>query len=722
MDNLISIQAGLRPGIGVNRFLLEDRGIFQPILWTAMYNENPDSFIGCTVIAAVHDAPVAGCTTMSPHRWLRHIRQLSCAVLLLWSCAPANAASVEALKNLSIDELMNVEVTSVSRYPERIAAAPSAIQIVTQDDIRRSGATRLPDALRLASNLQVAQKNSHDWGISARGFDTELSNKLLVMIDGRTVYTPLFSGVFWSVQDYLLEDVDRIEVISGPGGTLWGANAVNGVINIITRRAQDTQGLYLEAGAGNELEDFAGLRYGGAIGADTKFRVYGKYYDREAGVFANGGDAADASRMGQGGFRIDSQLSERNTLTMQGDLYGGAQDLPARDETRTSGGNVLGRWTQVSEDNSDMSLQVYYDYTHLVEYVPALTINSITFAPSGTFRDNLSTYDIDFQQRLRPGEVNRWTWGLGYRNTDDEATNAPALAVLPPSLNHNLYSGFLQDEIRLRNNLSLTLGTKIEHNDYTGFEFEPSARLQWTLSQDAMLWAAVSRAVRTPSRVDRDLSEATPPRLVLLQGSSQFSSETVIAYELGYRAQFSSTFAMSAAVFYNDYDDLRSTSVTPVTLLPFYFANNLRGKTQGVELTGTYQALAWWRLHAGYNFLHEEIRIKPGAIDLNNALNETADPKHQASLRSSMDLPGQLELNVNLRWVDELHNNSGPVVGTVPSYFEADVRIGWQPVKKLEVSVLGQNLIHDHHPEYGFPSPTRAEISRSVAGKVTWAF
>jgi iron complex outermembrane receptor protein len=628
------------------------------------------------------------------------------------------------LKKLSLEELMDLDVTSVAKQPEPYGQAPAAIQVITSEDIQQSGASSIPEALRLADSLDVAQKNSHDWAISARGFDTALGNKLLVLIDGRAVYTPLFAGVFWDQQDYLLEDIDRIEVISGPGGTLWGANAVNGVINITTKDAKDTQGLYVEGGGGSELRDFGGVRYGGTLASNVFFRVYGKYFDRNNEVLPDGSDASDSWRMGQGGFRMDDEANAENHLTLQGDFYSGDEDEETGGNARVNGNNVLGRWSHTVSDDSDMSLQLYYDRTHLSDPIPA---NATTGEPAGILTDDLDTYDLDFQHRFLLGQRNHIVWGLGYRFTHEVDQNAPALAFLPATLDQNLFSGFAQDEIKLVKNLSFTLGTKIEHNDYTGFEFEPSGRLQWNATPKQMFWAAISRAVRTPSRVEEGehVPFAPPTGLVfpnLLTGSPDFDSETVIAYELGYRAQLGKKVSASDSTFYNDYDDVRSTGITPVTFLPFVFQNNLEGETYGVELSGDYQIFDWWRLHGGYDFLHENIHVKAGEIDINDALNETSDPQQQFSIRSSMDLPENADLDADLRWVDTLHNNIGTTVGTVPSYFELDVRIGWHATKNLEFSIVGQNLLHDQHAEYGFPSPTREEIARSVYGKVSWQF
>ncbi len=660
---------------------------------------------------------------------------LTCVILEFTPAIAADnikIAAVEDFSRMSLEDLSNIEITSVSRQPERILDAAASINVITNEDIRRSGATSIPEALRLADNLNVAQKNSHDWAISARGFNTDLGNKLLVLIDGRTVYTPLFSGVFWDRQDYLLEDIERIEVISGPGSTLWGANAVNGVINIITKSTKDTQGLYVETGLGTELKNSTSVRYGGKLASNVSYRLYGKYFDRDDQVIKNGRNASDAWHMSQGGFRIDAEASAQDSFTLQGDFYGGDEEDPITGrESGANGSNILGRWTRTFSEDSDMSLQLYYDRTHFSVPKPATAPPLVI--PAGVLEDDLDTYDIDFQHRFRLNERNRIVWGLGYRYTHNEVDSAPTVALDPEHLDQDLYSAFIQDEIKLHEKLFLTLGTKVEHNDYTGWEVEPSARAQWNVAPSQMLWAAVSRAVRTPSRLDRDLRTPTtlplPFPQSILDGSNDFVSEKVIAYELGYRAQIGPKFSTSVSVFYNEYDDVRSVSPSPPDIFglpfPFVFDNNLKGETYGMELSANYQVFDWWRLHIGYNVLEENIRIKRGEVDLNNAHNETADPKHQVSLRSSMNLPNNLELDANLRWVDTLHTNdpnNGAVTGTVPSYTELSVRLGWHPTSRLELSLTGQNLLHDQHPEFGFPTPERVEIERSIYGKVQWRF
>ena len=597
---------------------------------------------------------------------------------------------------------MDIEVTSVSRRPEKISETASAIQVVTQEDIRRSGATSLPEALRLASNLQVAQVDSRQWAISARGFNSTTADKLLVLIDGRAVYTPLYAGVFWDVQDTLLEDIDRIEVISGPGATLWGANAVNGVINITTKNSKDTQGLLLLGGGGTELRDFAGVRYGGALATNLHFRVYGKYFDRDSTVLPSGRDATNDWRMGQGGFRLDWDASDANLLTLQGDLYDGRIVQPARDDISVGGGNLIGRWSHTISEDSDFKLQLYYDRTH--RDIP------------GTFSEDLDTYDVDFQHRFPLGQRHDIVWGLGYRLINDEVGNTPGLAFLPARVSRQWFSAFLQDEIALvKDRLHLTLGTKIEHNDYTGFEFQPSGRLAWKLSERQTLWAAISRAVRTPSRIDRELySPATPP--FVLAGGPNFVSEEVLAYELGYRIQPHRRVSLSIAAFYNDYDNLRSVEkVNPPTNFPLVLGNGQKGESYGAELTADYRVTDWWRLRAGYTPLHVRIRPKPGSTDTSFGSSESHDPEHQVFLRSSMDLPGNFEFDASFRYVTRIANQA------VPAYAEMDVRVAWKPTARLELSIVGQNLLHDHHAEFGAVT-TRQEIERGVYGKVAWRF
>ena len=626
-------------------------------------------------------------------------------------------------KSMSLQELMDQDVTSVSKAPQPLLQAPAAIQVITNDEIRRSGASSLPEALRLADNLEVDQDNAHDWNISARGFNADLGNKLLVLIDGRTVYSPLFSGVFWDAQNVMLEDLDRIEVISGPGGTLWGANAVNGVINVVTKSAQDTQGWYMEGGGGSSLRDFGGLRYGGTLAPNVYYRVYGSYFDRNNEVYTGGGGAQDAWSQGMGGFRIDTAGSADDQFTLQGEYYNGTAGDQAVPGTEVlSGDHVLGRWTHAFSSESSMSLQMYYDRTNYSQPTAGFGV----VEPAGIFSDSLDTYDLDFQHYFNVGDRNKITWGGGYRFTHDQNDNSPSLDFYPDPLNQNLINAFVQDEIKLQDDLYFTLGTKVEHNDYTGFEVEPSGRLQWNITPKQMVWAAVSRAVRTPSRIDHDLYEPTglpaPLPQSLLDGTTAFNSETLIAYELGYRAQVGENISGSLSTFYNEYSKIRSTTPTAGTVFPIYLQNNLEGTTYGLELSADYQMLDWWRWHAGYDFLKEDIHVVPGETDFTHGVNETADPQNQVFLRSSMDLPQNIELDMGGRFIDSLTINNGPTAATVPGYFELDARLAWHPSKNMEISIVGQNLLHDQHAEYGFPSPTQVQIERSVYGKIAWHF
>jgi iron complex outermembrane receptor protein len=650
----------------------------------------------------------------------------------------AATASTGELKQLTLDQLMNVEVTSVAREPQRLLQAPAAIQVITAEQIRRSGATTLPEALRLADNLEVAQINAHDWAISARGFNADLANKLLVLIDGRAIYTPLYGGVLWNVQDYLLEDIDRIEVISGPGGTQWGANAVNGVINIITKNSRDTQGVYAFAAAGNQLEQQAGARLGGQLAPDTYFRTYGKYTDEGPDITSTGANADDAWHVARGGFRLDREAGA-DQFTVQGDAYNGHETNPGTPDADLSGVNVLGRWTHTEANDAWLSVQAYYDHTYITQpYAgnpPSLFVSGF---PASALTDALDTYDLDFQDHFRWGSQQKLAWGLGYRATREANYDLAEIRFSPPVLSQALYSAFLQDEIQLAPSLYLTAGSKLEHNDYTGYEAEPSMRLQWNLDPSDLLWGAVSRAVRTPSRYDRDLVApsgfvAAPPPLqfpaFIIQPSPDFVSETLIAYEVGYRAELSSRLTGSLSTFYNDYHDLRSVTATPTTAtyifpFPIYFQNNLEGHTYGLELSLSYQLLDWWRLHAGYNLLRESLHLKPGTTDATGGTDDTADPQQQLALRSSIDLPWNLSWDASLRWVDSFYMDdgpaAGPVLGLVPSYFGLDTRLGWQVTKSLDLSLVGQNLLHEYQVEYGFPNTTREQIVRSVFARITW--
>lgn len=613
---------------------------------------------------------------------------------------PDSAAQAESLKTLSIEQLMNVEVTSVSKRPQRLAQVASAIQVITQQDIHRSGASSLPEALRLATNLQVAQVDSRQWAISARGLNSTTANKLLVLIDGRTVYTPLFSGVFWDVQDVPLEDIDRIEVISGPGATLWGANAVNGVINVITKDAKDTPGLVVSGGGGSELRGFGTAQYGGALGERAHFRAYGSGFKRQPTVLPSGVDTTDDWHFEQGGFRLDWDASQLSHVSFQGDLYDGRIAPSSPTETSVSGGNLVGRWSRTISANSDLRAQLYYDHTH--RDIP------------GTFGEDLDTYDVELQHHARLGASHDIVWGLGYLRINDRVANSSALAFLPAHVTRQWFSGFVQDEIALVSDVHLTVGSKIEHNDYTGVEIQPSGRVNWTVNQYGTLWAAVSRALRTPSRIDRELfAPGQPP--YFLAGGPNFHSEEELAYEVGYRHQ-RGPLALSVATFYNRYHGLRSLEqANPPAAFPLVIANGQDGESYGAELSADYRVTNRWRLVAGYTELRIHVWALPTSTDTSRGSAENHTPDRQFTVRSSTDLPGHLSFDGTVRYVGEIVNQQ------VPAYGEVDVRLGWQPVPRLELAVAGQNLLHDHHAEFGAPT-ARSEIRRGVYGSFAWRF
>jgi len=652
---------------------------------------------------------------------LRRFASVPAGLALIISAAPARAAdgdpSLSDLKQLSIDQLMQTEVTSVSLYPEKLQNAASAIQVITDRDIEDSGALTIPDALRLVTNLDIAQKNPHDWAISARGFNSNVGDKLLVLIDGRTVYTPIFSGVFWSSQDYLLADLDRVEVISGPGGTLYGANAVNGVINIATKSAADTQGGYLETGLGDDLQQFIGARYGGVLAPNVYYRAYVKYIGRGDADLATGQSTPDSWEQTQAGFRIDGGGNTPTKFTVQGDIYSGGLNETSVGLARLEGGNLLSRYIHTGADDSELSLQVYYDRTYLSEPFPA------SFNPAGLLRDDLSTYDAELQDNFRLGDSNHVVWGTGFRWTDERVLEeAPNVAFLPPHDEQQLYSVFAQDEYRLASQWFLTAGTKVEHNVYSRFEFEPNVRLRYDLTPQQTLWAAVSRAIRAPSRFDTDLAEPNPPPKVVL-GNPNFASEILVAYELGYRAQLTKDFALSIANFYNDYSRLRSEMLTPVTFLPVIFGNGLYGDTYGSEITATYQLASNCTFYAGYDVLKEHLAVEPGQSNIAGIVNETEDPEHQIFLRSAIKLPAGLEFDPAMRWIGALSiKDTGTSTETVSSYAELNARLAWRCSRNLELSITGENLLHPHHAEYNPQSATREEIPRMAWAKAAYSF
>ncbi|HLQ01867.1 MAG TPA: TonB-dependent receptor, partial [Burkholderiales bacterium] len=576
-----------------------------------------------------------------------------------------------------------------------------SIFVITGEDIRRSGATRLPEALRLAPNLEVARASASSYAISARGFNqpVAIANKLLVLIDGRAVYTPLFSGVFWDAQDVMLEDVERIEVISGPGAALWGANAVNGVINVITRRSLDTQGGYAYGHSGN-LERGYGARYGGALDGGASYRVYGRFFDVFNTARADGVTASDGWGKGQVGFRSDWGTTA-NGFTLQGDVYRGKLDQAMGDDSSISGNNLLGRWNRDLAEWGRLQVQAYFDHTE--RDIP------------GTFAERLNIFDVEFLHGLRAIGAHALTWGGGYRYGDDRVTNSAVLAFLPADRGLRWSNVFAQDEIALEDNLRLTLSGKFENNYYTGTEFLPSARLAWKPQPQRLVWGAVSRAVRAPSRIDRDLfvpARTGPPPTPALDGGPDFVSEVVKVFEVGYRAQPSPQATYSISLFHNIYDKLRSVEPTPGG--DVVLGNKMEGTSDGIEAWGSYQAAKNWRLSAGGFFLRQRLRPMPDSGDTKVSAAGN-DPKRQFMLRSSLDLPDSAELDVGIRYIAALPNPS------VPAYTAVDARLAWRLRREFELAVVGQNLFDPGHPEFG-NAATRSEMARGGYVRLKWYF
>ncbi len=672
---------------------------------------------------------------------------LLCAARL--PAAPAN--TTVDIFTLGIAELMNIEVTSASKKVQRVADVGAAVFVITQEDMRRSGARSIPEALRLAPGVQVARIDANKWAISIRGFNGRFANKLLVLMDGRSVYTPLFSGVFWDAQDTLLADIDRIEVIRGPGAALWGANAVNGGINIITKSAANTPGGLVSGGGGTEERGFAEARYGMKLSEATNIRFYAKHLDRDSGLNAAGDQANDAWHMSRGGFRLDSHTTERDTLTVQGEYYDGKKGgtalfpaLPTASDPTISrtvavdsgahGGHLLSRWERTLSDTSGMILQLYYDHSQ---------------AGIDGAIGKMDVVDLDFQHRFALGNKQDILWGMGYRFSRDDIENTFAVSLLPPQKDSHLTSFFLHDEITLiPEHLSLILGSRFECNNYSDFEIQPNGRLIWKPAPRHTLWTAVSRAVRTPSRGDQNIvirHSVVPPPLtfvpfpanqlpavVTIYGTEEYASEELLAYELGYRTELRPNLNLDISTFYNAYDRLRTIkrgqsgpdSLTAPTqiIIPFTTNNDMTGHTYGAELAISWLPLPWWRLQASYSYLQIFMDMNDNTMDPHNKADvEGGSPRQQFSLRSGLDLGRKVSWDLWLRGVERLESIGG---GSVAGYVTLDTRLAWKPIPQLELSLVGQNLLQKSHaefrPELLFSVPTETE--RSFYGMLTWNF
>jgi iron complex outermembrane receptor protein len=630
--------------------------------------------------------------------------------LLVAAVLPVHAASTtDDLTRLSLQELGDIRITSVSKKAERVADAAASVYVITADDIRRSGARSLPEALRLAPNLQVARGSEAGYAISARGMNgsnTSAPNKMLVLIDGRSVYTPLFSGVFWDVQDVVMEDIERIEVISGPGGTLWGVNAVNGVINIITRGAADTQGAMVAAAAGNRGSE-AVLQHGGRLGETGHYRVYGKYLQRNHTSTESGTPVDDAGHKSKAGFRIDWAQSG-DSFTLSGNAYDGSEGQPAPGaisiagvplvlgDVTLSGANLLARWDRRFEGGSGLSLQAYYDRSERI--VPP------------TFGQKLDIVDLQLQHSLRRMGMHSVAWGANFRHSRDRVENSPYFAFIPADVEQTWTSLFVQDEMAVRENLRFTLGTRLERNDYTGTEVLPNARIAWSFAPDHMLWSAASRAVRAPSRLDHDsFIPGAPP--YLLNGGRDVRSELATVYEIGYRGMPAPRFSYSVTAFHTEYDDLRTTEIDPgFTFL--LFGNGMEGRATGIEMWGAYQVAPAWRLSGGFTALRETLWLKPGSDDIDGPRAAGVDPSNTWQLRSSWSIGDRRDFDLGVRHVAALARDD------VPAYTALDARIGWTLANGSELSIAGTNLL-GRHSEYG-PLATRSEFGPEVWVSLLW--
>jgi iron complex outermembrane receptor protein len=616
--------------------------------------------------------------------------------------ARAEALPEGDLADLSIEQLSNIVINSVSRQDERLSNAAASVFILTGSELRRSGVRTLPEALRLAPNLQVARVDARNYAVTARGFNGAFANKLLVLIDGRSIYTPLFSGVFWDAQDVVMEDVERIEVISGAGATIWGVNAVNGVINVITRSARDTQGGLVSAVAGAREHDGT-ARYGARTENGSHYRLYARYMDVDDTSSEAGANTRTGMRRRQAGFRADMDLLQGG-LMMAGNAYQGALGQTGTRDIRISGANLVNRYTRKLADDADLRLQLVLDHTERNQ--------------PNNFIERLDTLELEAQHGVRFGG-HSLVWGGGYRHSWDQVTPI-GFAFRPDKLAMHWGNLFAQDELAVSPQLKLTAGLKVEHNNYTGAEYLPSVRMAWAPDARQLLWASLARTVRAPSRVDRDWYAPAMPLMIagqpryLVGGGKTFASEVANVAELGYRAQPSARWSYSGTLFYGDYDKLRTAEPQPV--LGFEFYNLGKATTRGLELWGRWQAMPAWRLSAGLTAQKVKLGLKPSSRDsVSSSLFLANDPRLNWQLRSSWDVSDAQQLDLTLRYNGKLPH---PVV---PSYYEMDMQWLWRVRPELEVALIGQNLLHSSHPEWA-AAPTRTVYERSALLKVTWRF
>jgi iron complex outermembrane recepter protein len=651
-------------------------------------------------------------------------------LLLAPDSARTQTSMPQALADHTLEDLMNVEVTSVSRKEQRLSDTAAAVFVISQDDIRRSGAANIPDVLRMAPGVNVGRIDASTWAIGIRGFNGRYSNKILVLIDGRSVYQSSFSGVYWDQLDVPLEDIERIEIIRGPGGTMWGANAVNGVINIITKSSSATQGGIAVAEAGSQ-ESGSLVQYGGKAGNAGTWRGFGRYSNTDSSVNL-GGRAADGWHSLHGGFRADLQPSQRDKLMLQGDLYQSAEgqtittvlsDHPPavatfNDRVRVGSGDLQVRWDRTLQDGSETSLNAYFNHVNRLD--------------QGLVEDS-NIFNLDFAHHLLVGTRNDVVWGLGYRVTEDKMTQGYDTLWFPPRRTDNLYNAFVQDEIRLTRSASFTIGTKLEHNAYTGFEYEPGAQFVWTPTRRQTFWLSASQAIRQPSRQDTDLQYDLA--VIPLEGSNfgvlkfisnkSIRAEQLRDYEAGYRSQITRKLSLDMAGFRNYYRRLETAEPAdpffvespgpPHTVFPVGLGNGARARSYGGEIFATWNVTSRWRLSPGYGLFHIDVIQNPLSQDSTAQADLDDTPKHQIQFRS------MFALRHNLDWDTSLYNVGG--ADRVPRYTRLDTQLRWRPLESVEFSIAGQNLLSARHTEFTDAYEVDySQVQRSVLGRIAWRF
>ena len=641
--------------------------------------------------------------------------------------------SIDHYLDMSLDDLLSVEVSSVSRHLQPLRESAAAIFVINQEDIRRSGATQIPELLRMVPGLNVAQINAHDWAISARGFNGRFANKLLVLMDGRLLYTPTISGVYWDTQNTLLEDIERIEVIRGPGATLWGTNAVNGIINIITKSPNKTQGGLVVIGTGNKEQAQVKLRYGFALNKNTNARAYLQYHKRDHFIDQQSKQTAgDQWDNLQSGFKVEGIIKQAK-WRLQGDIYRNNEhlkvnDLPQlsppfsrmdKDKIKASGWNLTSYWEQQLSINQAINLQLYYDHSERQEKL------------FGKQTDNI--FDLDFQYHLKVN-AHQIITGLGYRQISDHFEDTYLLSSFTTAKdNRVLFNAFIQDDIQLSKKLRLTLGSKFEHNDYTGLNIQPNIRLLWIQNSKITFWGAISKATRTPSRHERTGKIITlvkprpnnnPPLIISVNGSPSFQDEDINAYEFGYRHKIANHSSIDLSLFYNSYKKIRSIDGKEFPNL--FLANNIEGHSKGLELAAHGYLNKNWSLKLAYSYVKISLQNKEKV--LGNAPDfvgfyENSTPHHQLSLRSQHRLTSQIDLSIWLRYIDKVPMVNPRLPQSIPAYHNLDLKVAWRPNKQLEVAIVGKNLLNPQHLEF-IPEPfgSPIEIERSLYAQLKWNF